>query len=87
MEQKNINSSPKAVKDIQMSFVAGKVEGDVMKTNDAPFHLKIVIEICGNPNCHLDCQNMGQLCHEFKDFLHTRLLKGGDCRINGLLIS
>jgi hypothetical protein len=87
MDQKNIIRELKTVKDIQMSFVAGSVEGDILESTKAPFHLKIVIEICGGPNCHLGCEDVGQFCQEFKRFLHTRLVKGGDCRINGLLVS
>ena len=87
MKQKNISSPPRTVKDIQMSFVAGTVDSDVLESQQTPFHLKIVIEICGGPTCHLGCEDVGQLCQEFKRFLHNRLVKGGDCRINGLLVS
>ena len=87
MEPKDINSLPKIVKNIQMSFVAGTVDNDVLESGNTPFHLKIVVEICGGPTCQFGCEDVGRLCQEFKRFLHTRLVKGGDCRINGLLVS
>jgi len=77
----------KALKDVQMFFVLSPNKVDLQESSNASFHVKMVIDLCGCPPQQLSCQQVCQLCRDFQNFIHTKLAEGGECRLNGLLVS
>ena len=66
--------------------MAGTIEDEVLASSKTPFHLKIVIEMCGGPTCQLGGHDVDQPCQDIRSFFHASLMKGGEYWINGLLV-